>query len=271
MLFIVTFASSTPGTSQRRSSFNLTEGMKITPRGGYNLFFGDLVDQSRGSYSGGILVDRELTQLLSARTQLIGGVMQGKQVQSDMVFAEFDNYYAEFSIGGSYKPLNHILGYFKQRTFQPYAHLNTGLVYYNSTEYWGESGLGPAGEEWRSASEIAPMVSIGGGAEIWINPIISANIEFSGSLPFSDKMDVHDVWYNTYNDWESRINPHMTDPYDFYYNFTVGISITLQDSKLKNDPKFNRRSYQKKQNYYRSKSRKSPPGRRDKKGFLFFW
>lgn len=257
-----------PGVGQRRSSFNLTEGMKITPRGGYNLFFGDLVDKSRGSYSGGVLVDRELTELLSARTQLIGGVMQGTQVQSDMTFAKFDNYYAEFSVGGAYHPLNHLLGYFKQRTFQPYAHLNTGLVYYNSTEYWGEAGLGPAGEEWRSASEIAPVVSAGGGANIWINPIISANIEITGSLPFSDKMDVHDVWYSSYSDWENRINPHTTDPYDFYYTLTVGVSITLNDSKLKNDTKYNRKSYQKRRNFYRSKSSRRPP---NKKGFLFFW
>ena len=214
--------------------------MKITPRGGYNMFFGDLVDKSRGSYSAGIMIDREMTTFLSARSQLIGGAMQGTQTMQNMVYAKFDNFYTEFTVGGAYRPLNHLLGYFKQRTFQPYAHLNTGLVYFSATEYWGEASGGPVDEEWRSASEIAPVISIGGGAEIWINPVISASIEVSGSLPFSDKMDVHDVWYNSYEDWQNDVNPHSTEPFDFYYNFTVGISITLNDSQFNNDPKYKR-------------------------------
>ncbi|MFO8002406.1 MAG: hypothetical protein R6U46_14295, partial [Marinilabilia sp.] len=206
----------------------------------------------------------------SARAQLTGGTMQGSQIMSDRVYAEFDNMYAEFSLGGAYRPLNHILGYFKQRTFQPYGHMNTGIVYYNSTEYWGEASDGPAGDEWRSASEIAPVVSMGGGAEIWINPAITANIELTGSLPFTDKMDVHDVWYNSYEDWQNKVNPHTTEPYDFYYTLTVGITINLQDSKYRNDSKYNRRSYIKTRQYYQSKSRQSPSNRRNKKRFLFF-
>ncbi|MGM0378021.1 MAG: hypothetical protein ACQEQ0_14730 [Bacteroidota bacterium] len=271
ILIILIFAASTTGEGQRRSGFNLTEGMTITPRGGYNLFFGDLVDKSRGSYSGGVLVDRELTRFLSARSQLIGGVMQGTQVQSDMVYAEFDNFYTEFTVGGAYHPLNHLLGYFRERTFQPYAHLNTGLVYYNATEYWGKASDGPTGEEWRSASGVSPVISLGGGADIWINPVITANIEISGSLPFTDQMDVHDVWYNSYEDWQNNVNPHSTEPYDFYYNITVGISITLNNSEYNNHSKYNRRSYLKTQKFYRSKSRRSPSNKRDKKGFLFFW
>jgi len=274
-IFIITitlFAVSTTGEGQRKSGFNLTQGMTITPRGGYNLFFGDLVDRSRGSYSGGVMVDRELTKFLSARSQLIGGVMQGTQIQSGMTYANFDNFYTEFTVGGAYRPLDHLLGYFRERTFQPYAHLNTGLVYYDATEYWGPAATGaPTGEEWRSASGISPVISLGGGADIWINPVITANIEISGSLPFTDQMDVHDVWYNTYEDWQNRANPYVTEPYDFYYNITVGISITLNDSEFSNNSKYNRRSYIKKQNFYRSKSRRSPSNKRDKKGFLFFW
>jgi len=259
--------------SQRRPGrLDITEGMKITPSGGYNLFFGDLVDKSRGSYSIGVLADRELTEILSARIKFSGGQMQGTQVfpTSGTVYASFDNIYGEFTIGGAYSPLNHLLGYFKQRTFQPYAHLNTGLVYYNSTEYWGPASERPDGEEWRSASGISPVISMGGGASVWINPAFSVNLELTGSLPFTDQIDVHDVWYNSYSDWENRINPNITEPYDFYYTFMVGISITLQDSRLKNDPRYNRKSYMKTRSYYQSKSRRSPSRRPDKKRFLFF-
>lgn len=234
------------------------------------MFFGDLVDESRGSFSVGVLADRELNALFSARAQLIGGQMQGSQVfpTSGLTYAYFDNIYAEFTLGGTYNPLNHLIGYFKQRTFQPYAHINAGMVYYSATEYWGEIGGGPEGEEWRSASEIAPMISMGGGASIWINPIISANIELTGALPFTDKMDVHDVWYSG-DDWITKTNPQTTDPNDFYYTFTVGVKFILQDSKLKNDPRYNRKSYLKTRSYYQSKARRKP-NRRSKGGFLFF-
>ncbi len=269
--FALFFFYASNGFAQRRSNFNLVEGLSITPKGGYNMFFGDLVDESRGSYTMGALAERELNEFLSARALLLGGKMQGKQVypQSGMVYASFDNMYTEFTVGGAYRPLNHLLGYFKQRTFQPYAHLNAGLVYYKATEYWGEASGGPIDEEWRSASGISPMVSMGGGATIWINPVISTNIELSGALPFTDKMDVHDVWHASVSDWENNINPQTTDRYDFYYTFTVGITFILQDSRINNDPKYNRKSYIKTRSYYQSKSQRRPK-RRNQKKFLFF-
>lgn len=272
LIFAITLLFSSNSHSQRRAgSLNILEGMSVTARGGYNMFFGDLVDKSRGSFSVGGLVDREMNEMLSARVQLIGGKMQGTQVfpSSGLEYAYFDNIYTEFSIGGTYKPLNHIMGYFRQRTFQPYVHLNAGLVYYSSTEYWGEVGSGPQDEEWRSASEIAPMVSAGGGASFWINPMISANIEITGALPFTDRMDVHDVWYSG-DDWQTEMNPVSTDPYDVYYNFMVGVTFVIQDSKLRNDPKYNRKSYIKTRQYYQSKSRRSPARRPNRKRFLFF-
>ncbi len=271
ILFIAIILSlSGNSVAQRRGGVNILEGMSLTAKGGYNMFFGDLVDESRGSFSAGILADRELDELFSARAQLLGGKMQGTQTLpvSGEVYAYFDNIYTEFTLGGTYKPLNHIMGYFRQRTFQPYAHLNAGLVYYNSTEYWGEAGSGPVDEEWRSAAEIAPLVTFGGGASLWINPVISANIEVSGALPFTDRMDVHDVWYSG-DDWQTGVNPVSTDPYDFYYNFTVGITFVIQDSRLRNDPKYNRRSYIKTRSFYQSKSRRSP-ARRQSRRFLFF-
>jgi len=273
LLIFALIISSLSLNAQGRNGFDIMEGLTSTPRGGYNMFFGDLVDESRGSYSIGVLADREMNEFLSVRTQLIGGKMQGKQIfpSTGLMYAEFDNIYAEFSVGGAYRPLNHILGYFRERTFQPYVHLNTGLVYFSATEYWGPASQGPPGEEWRSASGIAPKISMGGGTSIWINPVLSLNIELDGTLPFTDLLDVHDVWYNTYEDWENRVNPHSTEPHDFYYTFTIGITFIIQDSKFSNDPEYNRKSYTKTRSYYQSKSKRSrPDSRRKKNGFLFF-
>jgi hypothetical protein len=266
-LSVLWFSCAVEGQTRRVGDFNLIEGMSITAKGGYNMFFGDLVDKSRGSYTAGVLVDRELSEILGARVRITGGEMQGTQIDasSKQIYASFNNVYGEFSVGGDYKPLNHLLGYFKQRTLQPYAHLNTGLVYYNSTEYWGRASGNTPGTEWRSTSEITPIISMGGGAKIWINPVITANIELVGTLPFSDRMDVHDVWYDPQN------NMYTTAPYDFYYTIMAGITFVLQDSKFSNDPKYNRKSYIKTRSYYQSKSRRTPAKRPDeRKKFLFF-
>jgi hypothetical protein len=261
LLLAILFAQPQHSHSQyrRKGDFNILEGMSITPKAGYNTFFGDLVDESRGSLSIGVLADREINGLFSARAQLIGGRMQGTQIvpNTGLAYAYFNNFYTEFSIGGSYKPLNQMLGYFKQRTFQPYAHLNAGFVFFSATEYWGEGGSGPTDEEWRSASEVAPVISIGGGASIWMTPSISLNMEFSGAMPFTDKMDAHDVWYSGY-DWMTETDPHTTKANDFYYTITVGVSLILQNSKINNDPRYNRKSYIKTRNYYKSKARRSP-------------
>jgi hypothetical protein len=232
-----------------------------------------LVDKSRASYSFGVTLDREMTKLLSVRASLVGGQMKGEQIYPvlNTPYATFTNTYAEFMIGGTYRPLNHIFGYFKERTFQPYVLAQFGLVYFNSTELWGSasestSGADP-GEEWRSASGIVPAVSGGGGFNIWINHDFSANIEFYGTLPFSDKLDAHDTWQYPYPDGEI----HTTDPYDVYYTLTAGVIYTFQENSFRNDSKFNRKSYNKTRKYYQPSRRKSVNrSPNNKKRFLFF-
>jgi hypothetical protein len=252
ILVALLVASSINAQYRKRGWEKFKEGLSITPKGGYNMFFGDLVDESRGSFSLGAMAEKELTETLSARTQLIGGMMQGTQVlpTSNQVYASFENTYVEFTVGGAYRPLNQILGYFKQRKFQPYAHLNLGLVYFNATEYWGSGSGNPDGEVWRKAAEMAPVITAGGGTSYWITPIISANLELTGALPFTDRMDVHDEWY------DGAGNTHVTDDLDFYYTLTAGITILLKESRLKNDPRYNRRAYLKMRSFYQYKSSK---------------
>lgn len=270
-LFIL-FASSSDAQRRgyRRTPFNVIDGLSVTPKGGLNVFFGDLVDQSRASYSFGVLADREMSKYLSARAQLMGGSMQGEQINPIMLtpYATFDNFYLEFTLGGTYRPLNHILGYFKERTLQPYALLQLGLIYYDATEYWGPASGNVEGTIWRQATEIAPIVGAGGGFSYWISPNLSANFEFYGTLAFSDRLDVHDVWY------DHAGNENTTDPYDFYYTVTAGVSYLIQDSPFRNDPRFNRRSYNKTRKFFqpksRSRSRSTRPSSHQRNRFLFF-
>ena len=237
---------------RRRGWEKFKEGLSITPKGGYNMFFGDLVDKSRGSFSLGVMAEKELTGTLSARAQLIGGMMQGTQINpsTNTAYASFDNNYGEFSVGAAYRPLNELYGYFKQRKFQPYVHLNLGLVYYNATEYWGPASGNPDGDVWRKVSEMAPIISGGAGTSYWITPMISANLELTGTLPFSDKMDVHDEWY------DGAGTTHITDDQDFYYTLMAGVTILLKESRIKNAPKYNRRAYLKMRSFYKYKSKK---------------
>ena len=197
VLLISTSSFSQVRRGYRRNPFIFQDGLSITPRVGLNMFFGDLVDKSRTSYSVGVTVDREMSKLLSARFQLMGGAMKGTQINysGNNTYAYFDNIYVEGTIGGTYRPLNHILGYYKERTAQPYVLLQGGVVYYDATEYWGPASSQPEGTVWREAAGIAPLIGIGGGTSIWITPNLTANLEINGNLVFSDKMDVHDVWY----------------------------------------------------------------------------
>lgn len=255
VLLISTSAFSQYRRGYRRNPFRIQDGLTITPRAGLNIFYGDLVDKSRASYSVGVTADREMSKYLSARVSLMGGAMQGTQIygNSGIPYASFDNFYVEATVGGTYRPLNQLLGYFKERTVQPYLLFQTGVVFFDATEYWGEAGREPAGTVWRKASEVAPLVGIGGGASFWFTPNLSGNFEVNGNLVFSDKMDAHDEWYGHTG------TVYTTDPFDFYYTVTVGVSYLLNDSKWRNEPRYNRRTYQKTRKFFQSKTTKRKP------------
>lgn len=257
VLLISTSSFSQVRRGYRRNPFIIQDGLTITPRAGVNLFFGDLVDKSRTSYTVGVTADREMSQFLSARVQFMGGAMKGTQIAytGNQAYAYFDNIYVEGTIGGTYRPLNHIFGYYKERTVQPYLLLQGGVVYYDATEYWGPAGQQPEGTVWRETAGIAPIVGAGGGTSFWVTPNLTANLEFNGNLVFSDKMDGHDVWYGS----GTPPTVNTTDPYDFYYAITVGLTYQIADSKWRNDPRFNRKSYQKTRKFFMQKTSKRRP------------
>ncbi len=261
----------------------LQQGLSIVPKIGINAFYGDLVDKSRASYSLGATADREMTEYFTVRLSLMGGQMTGKQINPNYnkTYATFSNVYIDFMGGATYKPLDHMLAYFRERTFEPYVLAQLGFVYYNATERWGEvaplitPGTGDykviPGEVWRKAQGVAPIVSAGAGVDIRISAAVNINVEFHGNLAFTDRLDAHDVWYGAYPDGEV----HETKPYDFYYIATAGFIYTIQDSQFKNHPKYSRASYLKARKGYkptRKKVTKRRPKnhRRKTKRFLFF-
>ncbi len=290
LLLVIAFIISTSVYSQYRRGysnvpFDLPAGLSLTASFGPNVFYGDLVNKGRFGHSFSLRLDREMSQLISARAQLIGGNMQGTQIHplpisispgepatSGHAYAEFDNLYVEFSLGATYRPLNHFLGYFKERTAQLYALAQVGAVYYNADEYWRPaSSMTPGsdpGNKWRNATGVAPTVGAGGGVSFWITPKLSANVEFVGTLAFSDKLDAHDVWYSSYPDGEV----YDTDPFDFYYTATFGVTYLFKDSPFSNEPRFNRKSYTKTRKFFQPKTRSKSirPGRHTKRRWLFF-
>lgn len=278
-LFAQTEVKGQRKTYSSSSSSEFMQGLSVVPKIGVNAFYGDLVDKSRASYSLGVTGDREMTQFLTLRGSIMGGQMRGQQINPsyNKPYATFTNFYMDFMGGGTYKPLDHLLGYFRERTFEPYALAQLGLVYYNATERWGEvakfvtPGAGNEGEVWRKASEVAPILSMGGGVNIWINSYMKFNAEFHGNLVFSDRLDAHDVWYGSFPDGEM----HETAPYDFYYIMTAGMIFTIQDSKFRNVPKYNRASYLKARKGYKPPKKKVTKRRptnhrRGAKKFFFF-
>lgn len=263
--------------SKTYSGRSLTKGLSLMPKVGVNAFYGDLVDESRASYSLGFTADREMAEFFTLRASIMGGQMTGRQMNPtyNLPYAYFTNVYADLMFGATYKPLNHLMGYFRERTFEPYALLQLGFVFHHSKEYWGEAakqvtpGAGEDGDVWRTATGFPPAVSAGGGVNIWLGPSISANLEFHGNLVFSDKLDAHDVWYSTYPDGEVN----KSAPFDFYYIVSAGVVYHVENSLFKNHPKYSRASYLKARRYYKTKNKKvtrrRPTNHRRKK-FLFF-
>lgn len=232
--------------AQRRRKPAFWEGTTVGPRAGINLFYGDLVDQSRTSYTFGGIAEKEISKYISARLQLNMGQMKGQQIdfKSQEIYAYFKNFYTELSIGASFRPLNLMLGYYKQRSFNPYVIGQFGIVQYSTKEWYGPGSNETPDELWRQFSQISPIVTGGAGLSYWVNSRISANIEFTGTLPFTDLLDGHQEWADNFG------NITQTDANDFYYTAMVGITFLIDDSKWKNEPKYNRKAYLKTRNQY---------------------
>lgn len=244
--------------AQRRRKPQIWEGFSVTGRLGANHFYGDLVDDGRTRYTLGFTADKELNTYLSLRGSLMGGVMAGTQFayadgkpDQNSIYAYFDNIYTEFNVGATFRPLNVLLGYFKQRSLNPYVIGQVGMIYYSASEYYGNSSGYPDGTLWREKSGITPSLSGGLGLSYWINSQWSINIEGIGTVPFTDELDAHSEW--TSGNGEIV----QTAANDFYYTTSVGVTFLIDDSRWKNEPKYNRKAYLKTRSQYRSSSKKN--------------
>ncbi|TRX70291.1 outer membrane beta-barrel protein [Carboxylicivirga sp. M1479] len=263
-IVVIVILSSTLSDSnaQRRRKPKIWEGFSVTGRVGANHFYGDLVDDGRTNYSFGVVGEKELNTFLSGRLSLMGGKMSGSQhAYSDGddidfegdVYAWFDNTYVEMNAGASFRPLNLLLGYYKQRAFNPYVIGQVGILYYSASEYFGARN--DQGEEdgahWRDKSGITASISGGLGLSYWINSQWSVNIEAIGTFPTTDELDAHSEWTSP----DGTV--YQTEANDFYYTTSIGLTFLIDDSRWKNEPKYNRKAYLKTRSQYKSSSKKN--------------
>jgi hypothetical protein len=256
-----------------RKKFDVTQGMHVVPMAGVNVFYGDLVDKSRASYTLGVAVEREMKTFLNARAYLMAGQMQGKQLNgNDQVYAYFKNFYTEFSVGATYKPIDHVYGYFRQRSFNPYIIGQIGINYFNATEKYGPGagefqpthpnfGQPRLDQVWHKKAGVTPLFSLGGGLTYYYNSMFLLRAEVLANKPLSDELDGHKEWDDNFG------NIYKTDAGDFYYTATLGLDIVIKDSRWKNEPKYTRKAYTKlrKANMTKGNKRKKLPQRPQKR------
>ncbi len=262
----------TPAFSQfRRKQNEFLKGLKIQPKAGLNMFFGDLVSESRMNYVFGVVGEKELMPFLNARIDVNYGSMKGTQINPDYVdpYATFENTFIQFNVGASFRPLDLAYGLFKQRLFNPYVIGEFGIIQFSATEYWGPGGpteYVEPGSVWREVSGITPGISFGGGVNFYYSSHLSFTLEFIGTKAFSDQLDGHDEWYARYGEPEQYTV--TTDASDFFYVGTVGVTYLFDDSQWKNSPKYNRKAYLRTRSLYKSnrgKKYKRPSKRKTKR------
>ncbi len=243
--------------AQRRRKPRIWEGFSVTGRAGANYFYGDFVDEGRTHITLGAVAEKELNTYLSGRVSIMGGKMSGVQFAADdgVKNAWFDNAYTELNFGASFRPLNILLGYFKQRSFNPYVIGQVGALYYNATKYWGVYSNGfpdfEYGDVWNEASGVTATVSGGLGISYWISSQLSINLEAIGTVPFSDELDAHKEYELPGG------GVKQTESNDFYYTTSVGVTFLIDDSRWKNAPKYNRKAYLKTRSQYKKSSKKN--------------
>jgi hypothetical protein len=263
-LFTLLVVSTTLFSQYRRNRFDLTEGLHIAPMVGANFFFGDLVDKSRTSYSVGVVAEREMTNFLNARASLTLGQMKGKQIAywtNNLTYADFKNYYGELMVGVSLKPWDLAFGYFRQRTLSPYINGMLGVNFFTTTEWYREGSDFPNGSIKSDLTQVAPVVSIGGGIAYYINSSMKFHLEVHPYYAFNDNLDGHEYWFSNPTD----PTKHYTKDNDFYYTAMAGISYTIKDSRWRNEPKYSRKAYLKSKNYNKVNTKKRSSYKRPKR------
>ncbi|NPA38060.1 MAG: hypothetical protein GXO47_14550 [Chlorobi bacterium] len=255
---IAQFSKQKPRRPKKYRAHSIWDGFSVSPMVGINMFYGDLVDNSRTSYSGGAIAEREISPYLSARLQLMAGKMKGAQyTNNDLLSADFTNMYVDFAMGVKFKPLDVIYGYFKERPFNPYIFGQVGIIYYNATEKFYEGYPVPYRPD-REASGMSPIVSFGPGLSYWVSPRISVRAELNGVYVFGDEVDAHKEWENQEGDiFDTNSN-------DYYYTITAGVTYLINDAKWKNMPKYSRKAYLKTREKY-NRAIKAAHKRRSKK------
>lgn len=246
-LLLISFLPSTYGQRSRYVKYPVLKGLSVTPKLGINWFFGDLVNERPVNFTGGLTLEREMLEYLSARIDIAGGMMSGSQIEptSGLMFSEFTNTFTSFQIGASFHPVPLMYGYYKQRMFKPYVVGELGIIGFNSTETFGEGNIygAPTGYTWHSTEgfTFAPIVTFGGGINYYINKSFACNLEWLCGIPFTDMLDAHEEWDSAELGNSPTVKTKGT--FDIFWTGSVGVSYTIAESDFRNQFKYNRKSY----------------------------
>jgi len=254
ILLLIPFVSD----AQYKSKFAFFNGFKVAPMIGANLFYGDLVNNvknknlSSAGISGGVLSSREINTYLSARLEFLAGNMKGEKIYDtpdlEKYNAEFKNFYVDAALGLSFRPLDLISGYYKERPFNPYIFAQFGGIF-SHAHRWGDY-KSPGEIVDTTMSTVSPVIPLGLGVTFFLTPRISIIAEASGSFVLGDYVDGYKYWYNADG------TPVNTDSNDFYYTITAGITYLISDATWKNNPKYNRKAYLKTRSAYKKSTKK---------------
>lgn len=262
-ILLITFLPSSHGQRSRYVKYPILKGLSVTPKLGVNWFFGDLVNERPVNFTGGIAIEREMLEYLSARIDIAGGMMTGTQIEPNtgLVFSEFTNVFTSFQVGASFHPIPLMYGYYKQRMFKPYIVGELGLIGFNATETFGSGNTysAPVGDIWHTTDGfmVAPIMTFGGGLNYYINKQLSCNLEVLCGLPFTDMLDAHEEWDS--GPLGSGQVVKTEGAYDVFWTGNIGVCYMIAESDFRNQFKYNRKSYlktRKSMTYKKTKSSK---------------
>jgi hypothetical protein len=284
---VVIFSLSTYAYSQHGRT-GLLGGFKIQPKAGVNMFFGDLVSESRTKYAFGVNAEREMKPYLNARFDLNFGSMGGTQTDPFSLeeIYSFSNIFISYNLGVTLRPLDLALGLYKQRLLNPYVIGQLGLLQYKTEKHIGPSAINSfinfgekedfgeygffvkdsEGAKFETGGyRVTPIFSLGGGASLYINSHVSITIEHIATQVFTDNVDLHKAWYNANTQTWVKTDSQV----DFYYISTLGVTYLFNDSKWKNSPKYSRKGYLRTKSLFKFKkpSKYKRPKRRKTKRY----
>ncbi len=195
-----------PGARPPKNMLGLSIGFKA----GTTVFFGDLVDNGRVSWTAAAYTEKAILSWLSWRAELEAGQAKGGQEGHIIFKTTFFDADALAKVAF----LDLIQGYRDNRTINPYFALGAGILAYSCTKepsqsYDYETILANAAnpdltQKWLfydQGMQITGLATGLIGARYQINNKLWATLEAKGNILFTDNFDGHQGWPNNNGNW----------------------------------------------------------------------